>query len=140
MEILNKNLKQRVSSLFDKSNKKFDLGYYGESIKYLEEAWDALPDPKGIYDESYHFAMYLSETYLLVKNYERAKKWADEIYHCHLERIDSGEREFLSGKVAYAMGDLSTANRYFLVANEKSEGRCFENEDKKYLKFFKILL
>ncbi len=29
------------------------------------------------------------------------------------------------------------AKKYFSVANEKSEGRCFEDEDIKYIKFFK---
>jgi hypothetical protein len=52
MEISNKKLEQRINSLFDKSNEQFDLGNYEASIKYLEEAWDALPEPKGIYDES----------------------------------------------------------------------------------------
>ncbi|PEJ59971.1 hypothetical protein CN692_04120 [Bacillus sp. AFS002410] len=131
------NLEQRISSLFDKSNEEFDLGNYEDSINYLLEAWNAIPEPKGIYKDSYHFALYLSETNLLINNFIEAKKWADVIYSCGLDRIDSGEREFLSGKVAYEMGDISAARSYFDLANEKSEGRCFINEDKKYVEFFK---
>ncbi|PEC47442.1 hypothetical protein [Bacillus sp. AFS096315] len=137
MKISNLELEQSISLLSDKSNQEFDLGNYEDSIKYLEEAWDALPDPKGIYDDSYHFAFYLSETNLLINNFIEAKKWAEVIYSCNLDRIDSGEREFLSGKVAYEMGDISAAIRYFDLANEKSEGRCFIDEDKKYVEFFK---
>ncbi|MFB7142114.1 hypothetical protein ACFCYN_20930 [Gottfriedia sp. NPDC056225] len=131
------NLEQGISSLFDKSNEEFDLGNYEDSINYLLEAWNAIPEPKGIYKDSYHFALYLSETNLLINNFIEAKKWADVIYSCGLDRIDSGEREFLSGKVTYEMGDISAARSYFDLANEKSEGRCFINEDKKYVEFFK---
>ena len=137
LKISNPELEQRIISLFDKSNQEYDLGNYEDSIKYLEEAWDALPEPKGIYSDSYHFAFYLSETYLQINNFNKANKWAEEIFTCGLDRIDSGEREFLSGKVAYEMGDISAARQYFKIANEKSEGRCFIDEDKKYIEFFK---
>jgi tetratricopeptide (TPR) repeat protein len=76
--------------------------------------------------------MGLAEASLLIKDIESAKKWSEEIYKCALHRIDSGEREFLSGKVAYAMNDLESAKSLFTIANKKSGGRCFQNEDKKY--------
>ncbi|PET38834.1 hypothetical protein CN514_24115, partial [Bacillus sp. AFS001701] len=83
--------------------------------------------------DSYHFALYLSETYLQINNFNKTKEWSELIYTCDLERIDSGEREFLSGKVAYETGDISAAKQYFNMANEKSEGRCFIDVDKKYV-------
>jgi len=129
-------LKEQVEILVDKSNQEFDKGNYDESVKILEDAWARLPEPKGIYDESFHIVLYISETYLLIKNPDKAKGWADKIFQCDLERIDSGQREFLVGKVSFELGDFKAAKRYFSVANQKSQGRCFKSQDGKYLKFF----
>ncbi|PET50471.1 hypothetical protein CN514_19660, partial [Bacillus sp. AFS001701] len=71
-------------------------GNYEDSIKCLQEAWNAIPEPKGIYKDSYHCALFLSETYILINNFYEAKKWSEIIYNCGLNRIDTGEREFLS--------------------------------------------
>lgn len=125
-------LKEEIEDLDDRSNEAWDEGNYEESIKLMLEIWNKLPVPKGEYPESYHLCMGLSETYLLIKDNKNAKKWSEEIYKCDLDRIDSGEREFLSGKVAFAMHDLTSSKHFFAIANKKSEGRCFQNVDKKY--------
>lgn len=53
-------------------------------------------------------------------------------------RIDSDDKEFIAGKVAFELGDLETAKEFFNIANKKSEGRCFGNpKNVKYLKFLK---
>jgi hypothetical protein len=137
MALLNSPLKEEIDNLIAQSNIEYDNGNLVESVDLLEIAWDKLPDPKGIYDDSFHIVLYLSETYLEIGNINNAKKWADLIYECDLERADSGQREFLSGKVAFESGDLICAKQYFSVANEKSQGRCFKSSDGKYLRFFK---
>ena len=136
MEKLSLYVKEQIESIIDESNKEFDRKKYIQSIKLLDKAWELLPEPKGGYSESYHIALYASETYLLIKDTSKAKEWADIIKKCGLNRIDSGEREFLSGKVAFESGDLDKAKQFFEIANRKSEGRCFSSEDGKYLKFF----
>lgn len=73
----------------------------------------------------------------MLSDLENAKKWSEITYTCGLYRPDSGEREFFSGKVAFESGDTAAAKKYFDTANTKSKGRCFEDEDKKYLKFLK---
>lgn len=137
MERLNSPLKEQVESIMNESNQEFDKRNYHDSIRLLENAWGLLPEPKGEYSESYHIALYASETYLLIKDNTKAKEWADIIYKCGLNRVDSGEREFLSAKVAFESGDLEKAKGLFAIANNKSEGRCFGSDDAKYLKFFK---
>lgn len=137
MAVLNFPLKEQIENIINKSNAEYDKGNYIDSIKLLEEAWDRLPEPKGIYDESFHIAKYTSETYLLIKDGNNAKVWSERLFQCDLERIDSGERDFLAGKVVFELGDFEVAKKYFTIANAKSEGRCFEDEDKKYIKFFR---
>lgn len=125
-------LKEEIEDLDDRSNEAWSDGNYVESIQLMLEAWEKLPDPKGEYSESYHLCDGLVSTYLLIENYADAKKWSQEIYQCGLHRIDSGERELLSGKVAFAMNDLESAKKFFTIANKKSSGRLFQNEEKKY--------
>ncbi|MFJ8531709.1 hypothetical protein [Bacillus sp. NPDC094106] len=64
------------------------------------------------------------------------KKWVYKIFVADPGRGDTGERELWAGKMAYELGDFSTAREYLNIANKKSRGRCFSIEDGKYLKFF----
>lgn len=134
---LDSELSKLIKSLINRSNEEYDQGKYLESIEILEDAWYRLPEPKGGYSESYYIASDISEIYLKLKKLKEAKKWSDELFKCALHRIDSGEREFLAGKVAFESSEFDTAKQYFTIANEKSEGRCFEDEPKKYIQFLK---
>jgi tetratricopeptide (TPR) repeat protein len=134
---LDKALKEQIEKLIEESNMEFDQKNYIKSVDLLQKAWDLIPNPKGRYSESYDIALYSSETYLFMNDIIKAKEWADQIFDCALHRIDSGEREFLSGKIAFEAGELDKAYQFFAVANQKSSGRCFIDEDAKYLKFFK---
>ncbi|WHX47202.1 hypothetical protein QNH46_13595 [Paenibacillus woosongensis] len=137
MVLLNSPLKEEIEKLIEVSNQEYDLANYEDSIKLLEEAWEKLPIPKVTYDDSYHIVKYIIETYLFMNKAEMGAKWISMLFICDLEREDSGEREFIAGKVSYETDDLVMAKELFYVANNKSEGRCFEDEDTKYLKFFK---
>ena len=64
-----------------------------------------------------------------------AEKWSDILMKCNLARYDSGEREFIKGRVLYEKGALPQAKELFIVANSKSRGRCFEDYDSKYKLF-----
>ncbi|MCG8337752.1 MAG: hypothetical protein MJE63_24910 [Proteobacteria bacterium] len=137
MAVLEPSLKKQVDELMDKSNQEYDKQDFPKSIEYLADAWDILPKPKGSWDDSFYIALYLSETYLLMEDYKKAEDWAETIFDCALNRIDSGEREFLLGKVAFESGKETEAKNYFKIADQKSESRCFEDQDKKYHQFFK---
>ncbi len=134
---LDNELSKCIKSLMDRSNEEYNNGRYMESIEILEDAWFRLPEPKGGYSESYYIASDISEMCIKMNNLEKAKKWSDKLFNCGLHRIDSGEREFLAGKIAFKLGEFDMAKKYFSIANEKSEGRCFEDEDIQYIKFFK---
>lgn len=75
---------------------------------------------------------------MIVKDYKKAKEWAERIFLTGFARIDSGDKEFIAGKVAFELGDFETVKEFFSIANHKSEGRCFGSPNNtKYLKFFK---
>jgi len=139
MAILQSHIKEEFESLLEKSNEEFNNGNYNDSIVLLEEAWDIIPDPKGIYcEESYHLVKDIISTCFMVNDLKKAKEWADKIFLTGFARIDSGDKEFIAGKVSFELGDLETAKDFFTIANNKSEGRCFGNpKNTKYLKFFK---
>jgi hypothetical protein len=137
---LETDIKKVIDGLIDKSNEEFDNKNYDLSIILLIEAWNKLPEPKEDYSESYHIVEYLSSTYLDIKEYEKAKEWAAKIFKCALHRQDDGNREFLAGKISFESNDIETAKKYFIDAFNKSEGRCFEDENSKYLKFYKKIV
>ncbi len=129
---LNELNRERVNKLISESSDFYEIGNRSKSIDLLEKAWQELPGVKYLYDESYHIARYLTKIFLESDNFELAKNWAFEVMKCDPERPDIGEKEFLVGKVLFESGEQSEALEYFRIANDKSEGMCFEGEDKKY--------
>jgi len=133
MALLNESLQKIVDDLVDRSYQTSP----NESVQLMLEAWSTLPEPKFTFDDSYRIAKRIINSYMDGQQLAEAKKWSDTLYSCDTERIDSGEREFFSGKVAYEMGDKDKAKEYFVVANQKSRGRCFIDEEKKYKNLIK---
>lgn len=139
MAILQSPIKEEFERLLEISNEQFNNGNYNDSILNLEKAWDIIPNPKGIYcEESYHLVKDIISTCFIINDLKKAKVWSEKIFLTGFARIDSGDKEFIAGKVAFELNDLETAKEFFSIANKKSEGRCFGNpKNTKYLKFFK---
>ncbi len=116
MAILQSHMKEEFESLLEKSNEEFNNGNYNDSIVLLEEAWDIIPDPKGIYcEESYHLVKDIISTCFMVNDLKKAKEWADKIFLTGFARIDSGDKEFIAGKVSFELGDLETAKEFLVL-------------------------
>ncbi|MEO3943988.1 hypothetical protein [Gorillibacterium sp. CAU 1737] len=139
MAILPPLLNESFEHLLEESNEEFANGNHERSILLLEEAWNVIPEPKGIYcEESYHLVKDIVDTCFIIQDFKKAKEWADKIFLTGFDRIDSGDKEMISGRVAFELGDFETAKEYFRIAERKSDGRCFGNsKDVKYLTFFK---
>lgn len=137
MATIQSKLKEQVEELIADSNNEFQQENYIKSIELLEKAWIIVPNPKGIYSESYYLARDIIETCFIIKDFSRAKDWSEKIFLTGFMRIDTGEKEFIAGKVAYELGELDIATEFFLIASKKSEGRCFEDEDSKYIKLIR---
>ncbi|MCI5056305.1 MAG: hypothetical protein MRY83_09360, partial [Flavobacteriales bacterium] len=87
--------------------------------RVLDQIWDLIPEPKTKWKRSYNFITYYIKGYLRQGKPENALKWTKELFEYGLDRHDSGEREFLSGKVHYALGNTEQARNFFKVAHEK---------------------
>ena len=112
------------------NNRKFD-----EELSLLLDCWALIPNEKYIYDESYLVAWRIVQLAIETKNIPLMNEWKKHIELADPERADSGQREMLLGKIAYLNNNLQEARELFLVANKKSEGRCFKKSDSKYKEF-----
>ena len=129
-------LGKKIQKLMDESNNRYDEGQFRNAIDLLIEAWDILPGDKYEFDESYLIVWGILDIAILIKDIDVMNKWVDKIFHSDPSRGDTGEREMWAGRVAYESGELDKAKEYFKIANKKSCGRCFGDEDKKYKSFF----
>lgn len=74
MAILQSPIKEEFESLLEKSNEQFNNGNYNDSIVLLEEAWDIIPNPKGIYcEESYHLVKDIISTCFMVNDLKKQR-------------------------------------------------------------------
>lgn len=126
------SLEKEINKFYDLANDCWNKKEYLEAVEHIEKAWELLPQPKEKHAESFNIADYLIALYLELKDFPNAKKWSDKIFKCDLKRIDSGERDFLAGRVEYDLGNIQEAVKHFKTANTKSDGRCFIDEDTKY--------
>lgn len=122
----------KIQELMDESNDMWDKGDYIKSIELLIEAWDKLPDDKIQYDESYLIVWGILETSIQINDIEMMNQWVDKIFITDPGRTDCGEREMWAGRVAYESNEMEKAREFFIIANQKSGGRCFGDNDKKY--------
>ncbi|PSL47172.1 hypothetical protein CLV51_10217 [Chitinophaga niastensis] len=137
MEIQDKKLATAIEAIWDAAEVLFEKKDLARYVLKLEEAWDLLPLPKELYDDSYHIASFIAETYLELKDFPYALKWARTLQHCDPERADDGGREFILGKVLFDSKEMSEAEVQLSIAMHKSAGRVFEGADEKYLHAFK---
>jgi len=132
---LTSELQEQIDNLISRSTEAHRAGDFPQFRKMLLEAWELLPQVKGSHSESYHIAKYLANNYLLTNNLSSAIQWSEELQKCAPYRADDGEREFVIGRVEFEMGRFENAKDHFKIANKKSRGRCFINQDPKYKKF-----
>ncbi|GGI28369.1 hypothetical protein [Pedobacter mendelii] len=106
------------------------------SLEFMEKEWDNLPDEKYITSETSIIALMMINEYMYFKDFEKAKKWAD-ILSKNRKGSNTGGNEMILGKIYFEEGNFETAKHYFNDAYEKSKGREFQDEDPKYLDFYR---
>ena len=127
LQIFN-NLYNRCLELLNSHN-------FSEELSLLLECWALIPGDKYSYDESYLVAWRVVQLAIETKNIPLMNEWKKHIALADPERADSGHREMLLGKIAYMNNNLQEAKELFLIADKKSEGRCFKPSDSKYRDF-----
>jgi tetratricopeptide (TPR) repeat protein len=133
MAELNSKQQEKLDELMDVVERYYEKGLHQKVLENLIKAWDMLPKPKEIYSESFSIAEYMANVYLEVAQMKEALEWALKTYKCDPERVDSGESEYLHGKVLFAMNKKDEAKKLFRIAMKKSEGIFPRKEDKEYI-------
>jgi len=137
MNKLSDKKQKTINDFVDKAIVSYRNKDFPSGISFLLKAWGELPSPKVIFPDSFRISTYIIEIYLKMNNIDDAIKWSKITYLCDLERAEIGEREFISGKIAFESSNMEDAKYYFWIAHKKSGGRCFVDTDKKYFNFFK---
>jgi hypothetical protein len=131
--IINRTVEKQI----EEASNKYLGNDFDSCINLLLDSWAKLPSPKVVYAESFHIVEYLIETYLKKNDFVNIDYWHKILYLCDLERVDYGEREFLSGRLALHQNNTDDAKYYFWIAYQKSNGRIFKERDKKNIEFYK---
>jgi len=137
MAILQKEIQNQIDTIIDEAYNEFSKNNHKKSFLKLSQALELIPEPKEYFGESFNVIKYIIEDYLTLKDIQNAKLWSNKIFVYGKNRVDSGEKELLMGKVFFESKEYDTALEYFSVAFEKSSGREFEGEDPKYLELIK---
>lgn len=127
-------LGEKIQELMDESNVQYDKGEYRKSIDLLIDAWNELPNDKVQYDESFLIIWGILEISIQINEIDIMNQWVDKIFIADPGRGDTGEREMWAGRVAYESNNMDKAKEYLEIANKKSRGRCFGDNDTKYKK------
>jgi hypothetical protein len=138
MEQLSTDLQQKIIALIDDAYKAYSKESIDESVRILNEAWDLIPEDKSTWDEGYRVAHEFIETYFHFGNFIEAEKWVEVYLKSAKQFYNYGRAEFMAGRIAYEIGKFYDAKAFFILSDEKSEGRVWKsNGQLKYLKFYK---
>ena len=138
MAILNDEIQTRIDELTDLAYEKQQAGKYDESFELLKKAWNLYPDPKENWNEAYNTAKYIFEDYMNLQKYHKAKEWLNEMIkndnNLHLSNEDC---LFNIGKYQFCVQQYEDALNHFKEVVKIAGFRYFEDEDPKYLDFYK---
>jgi len=137
MEDLDVTIRHTIDSLFISARKKMGLGDKVGAIQDAESAWSALPDPKFEWDVSKSFVHALAKIYRDAGEFNKAVGCMEMLFASRTVRAHQDGPRFILATIYFEMGEVELANKWFAEANQISNGRCFQGEDKKYLEFYK---
>ena len=120
---------QKMES-FKPSNKK-------ETIPFLLNLWDELPEPKNKQPEqrSNWIIDCIFNEYFNSSDFIQAKEWAEKALHNDTAE-DGAYEYFQMGRVCYELNEIDEALKYFEIAYQRGKKRAFQEFDKKYWKFY----
>ncbi len=134
MTKLSEALQKKINDLIDLAKAENSKGEVKATMKYLNQALDVLPEPKGLYEEGYSIVKYIIQVCLKSNQLDEAESWALKLYDYGAKTHDGGEKEYLHGRVEFAMKNMDKASKLFKTAFEKSEGRFPPQKDAEYIK------
>lgn len=101
----------------------------------LEKAWQLIPLPHAECHDSVSLARGAQRLMAFSAKPSLALRWISELKSLPVSDLDPGP-DFLQGVTYYELGDLNRAYEHFQRSFMMSKGRCFVDEDPKYLAFY----
>ena len=137
MEDLNTAIRDEIDTLFIQSKGKLKSGDRSGAVQDAEAAWKTLPEPKFGWDVSKSFTHALAKTYRDTGNFKNAIVLMKELFASGTVKSHQDGPRFVMATIYFEMSDGENARMWFEQANQISQGRCFQGEDKKYQDFYK---
>lgn len=135
---VDQNIKLEIERLTKEAFGVFNLQNPQPGIDFLIEAYNKIPEPRNVYSDSFNLIKYIAIGYFRAGLLPESEKWLPVFLDCDNKVMNYGESEFLAGKIAFEKDNKTEAIQYFIIANQKSEGRVFKSKDEKtYFSFFK---
>ena len=138
MAILESKLQEKIDELVDLSYAKYEEGKIEESFILQKQAWDLYPEPKNQWNDSYNTAKYIYLDYLKLNQFDDAKVWLNRMIenNNNLNLYDE-DVWHETAKYQFEIGDYQESYDKFKKVVDDAGFRCFEDEDPKYLEFYK---
>jgi tetratricopeptide (TPR) repeat protein len=137
MEVLDTKIQNEIDEKRFEANE-FYLSDKEKYFKLKNEAWELYPEPKENWAEAYSLAKDFFETYLEESDFENAKKWLNiMIAHNNNLHLMDDNLWFNVGKYYFETKEYNEALNHFKEVVKEAGMRYFENEDPKYLNFYK---
>lgn len=137
MALLEEKKQLEIDNLREKANEYWDTDK-SQYYKLLKDAWSLYPEPKNNWTEAYSLAQELSSAYLDEGYFDEAKKWLNEMIdnNNHLQHSFE-DCSFNIGKYLFCIKQYEDALKHFKEVVKEAGLRYFEDEDPKYLDFYK---
>lgn len=138
MAVLDKKLQDEIETLTDLAYEKFLNNEIEKSFILSEQAWDLYPDPKENWNEAYNTASSIVDDCLKIKDFERAKKWLNNMIMVNNNLyLNDEDLNFYLGKYFFEIGDYLKAKEEWDNAVSLAGYRVFEGEDPRYIDFYR---
>lgn len=129
---------KEIVKLIEQGNVREQHGDVSGALTIYLELWDSLPEPK--YHLSEDISLWLinciTGAYLNNQQYQNAKRWALEAFHCDIPEYATSEWMDL-GVAHFELNEKEEAFRCFANAYQKGKHRAFQGYDAKYWEYFK---
>jgi hypothetical protein len=116
-----------------------DMEKDAEALIRFQEAWEALPEPRDEQELAIQILAALADSHFYLGNWEECRKGVQHAFRCGADVTNSFLRLRL-GQALYELGDEQEAANWLVPVYLQEGRKPFENEDPKYLEFFRSRL
>lgn len=124
-----------AEELMERGYEMYDQKRYQEAVEYFIRAWDSLAEPREEWESGRPLWLTTFRAYKNLGERDKALSALKMAAACDPEGLNS-RIPFLMGQMYLEdYGEEELAAKYFNKAWDLSEGRAFQGEDPKYVKF-----